>query len=383
MIIIEKIGIAIFNFIYLFIKLVPTKNKVVMISRQSDTKTLDFSLLEEKLTKMDKNIKIKILCKKLKNGYSSTMINKIKYVFHMFVQMYHIATSKVVVLDSYCIVVSILKHKKELKIIQMWHSMGTMKKFGYAILDKEEGSKKQLAKTMKMHKNYDYIFASSEAYKEHLAKGFNYKCDKILTFPLPRIDLLKDKDYQKNKKNEIIKKYPILKNKKNILYCPTFRKNEEKFENALNDLISSIPLDKYNVILKLHPLSKVKVDIKKKGIILDNSYSTFDMLSIADYVISDYSCIVYEAAIMNIPLYFYNFDMEKYLNERGLAIDYYKELPGVISKEADVIIESITKKNYDYKKLKEFSNKYVVPTKNATQNIANFVISLMKKSSNK
>ena len=34
--------------------------------------------------------------------------NKFKYFLHMFVQMYHIATSKVVILDSYCIVVSIL-----------------------------------------------------------------------------------------------------------------------------------------------------------------------------------------------------------------------------------------------------------------------------------
>ena len=37
------------------------------------------------------------------------------------------------------------------------------------------------------------------------------------------------------------------------------------------------------------------------------------MLFVADYVISDYSCIVYEAAVRDIPLYFYNYDMEEYI----------------------------------------------------------------------
>ena len=48
--------------------------------------------------------------------------------------MYYLATSKVCVLDGYCIPASILKHKKKLKIIQIWHASGAIKKFGYQIL---------------------------------------------------------------------------------------------------------------------------------------------------------------------------------------------------------------------------------------------------------
>ena len=62
---------------------------------------------------------------------------------------------------------------------------------------------------------------------------------------------------------------------------------------------------------------------------VEPKFSTFDMLFLLPtLVISDYSCIVYEAAFLGIPVYFYNFDMDKYLKERGLAIDYYKEIPG-------------------------------------------------------
>lgn len=377
MVLIIKIGTLFLNIIYLFIKLIPTKNKITMISRQSNDEPMDFRLIREEIEKRDKNIKVVVLAHQLDGGINSTLLNKIKYVFHMFRQMYNIATSKVVILDTYCMVISILKHKKRLKIVQIWHSMGTMKKFGYAVLGLNEGSNEKIAYAMKMHKNYDYIFASSDAYKSHLASGFNCNPDIILTYPLPRYDLLKDKNYDKKCKDNIESAYPILKKKKNILYCPTFRKYECGFEEALNKLIKSVDLDKYNLILKLHPLSKTNIDIENKCVIVDNKFSTFDMLSIADYVISDYSCVIYEAAVKNIALYFYNFDMDTYLDKRGLAIDYYKELPGVISKDPKDIINDIEKNNYDYTKLKKFSDKYVTPSNGATKNIVDFIYKIM------
>ena len=127
-----RIGIFFFNIIYFFIKLCPTRNKVTFISRQKNTPSIDFILLKTELHKTDPSIKVVILCKRLEKGFKK----KILYVFHMFKQMYHIATSKVVVLDSYCITISILKHKKKLKVVQMWHALGSFKKFGKSIIGK-------------------------------------------------------------------------------------------------------------------------------------------------------------------------------------------------------------------------------------------------------
>ena len=280
----------------------------------------------------------------------------------MFVQMYHLATSKVCILDSYCPTVSILKHKKSLTVIQIWHSVGTMKKFGYGILDKKEGSNFKVAQTMKMHKNYNVIYASSDAYKEHLSIGFKAPTSIMKTFTLPRIDLLKDKKYEEKTKKKIYKKYPVLKNKINILYTPTFRKNEKEFNKYLNKLVDALNLDKYNLIVKMHPLSKTK--IKNKKVIVDKNFSSFDMLFVADKLISDYSCIIYEAAVRNIPLYFYNYDIEEYIENRGLAINY-DELPGFKEKEAKKLVKDL-EKEYDQKYLKKFIKKYVTNTKECT-----------------
>ena len=155
--IIIKIGTFFLNIIYSFFKLFKTQNKVTFISRQSNYKNEDFALIEKKLKEKDNSIKIVILCKKIEKGF----ISKISYFFHMFVQMWNLATSKVIVLDTYCIVASILKKKKGTVIIQIWHAVGAFKKFGYSVLDMEEGSKKDIALAMKMHNNYDYVITSS------------------------------------------------------------------------------------------------------------------------------------------------------------------------------------------------------------------------------
>ncbi len=370
-----NIGKGLLNILYFFIKLLPTRHKVTMISRQSDTPSFEFLMIKEALQKEDPDLEVAILCHTLDGGVRSTFWTRVKYGFHMLRQMVEIATSQVVLLDTYCIVISLLHHKKDLMVIQMWHSMGTMKKFGYTALDTEEGSSRELACAMRMHENYDYVFASSDAYKDHLAAGFNCDIHKIITMPLPRTDLLRSTDYAASIRKKIYARYPALKEKPVILYCPTFRKDETDFRKALQELRQDVDEEEYNLVIKLHPLSKIRLEDPQTA---GEGFSSLEMLFAADYVISDYSCIVYEAALLNIPLFFYNFDMDLYQGDRGLAIDYYKELPGVISGDAKEILAAIdqTRKDpdtYDFKKLKAFADKYVAQTEHATKDIADFV----------
>ena len=83
--IIIKIGIFLLNIIYSIFKLFKVKNKITFISRQSNTPNIDFILLSNELKS---EYEIIMLCKTLDKG----IFNKIKYIFHMFKQMYHIAT---------------------------------------------------------------------------------------------------------------------------------------------------------------------------------------------------------------------------------------------------------------------------------------------------
>lgn len=368
-----NIAIVIMKIIYFFLKLLPIKNKITMISRQSNNITLDFKLIEEQIKKEDK-YKTVILCKKLEGKDKAKISSLLKYGLHMLTQMYHIATSKFVILDSYCICISVLKHKQTLKVIQIWHSVGTMKKFGYQILDLEEGSSSKLAKTLKMHRNYDIVLCGGKGYVNDLAEGFN--CDKsiIKIIPLPRTDLLKDKNYITKTQEKIYKKYPKIKQKENILYVPTFRKDESNLEKIIDKMKEIIDYKKYNFIVKLHPLSKITINDKR--IYTAKEFSAMEMLTIANHVITDYSCILYEAGLLEKALHFYCFDYEEYNQKRSLNIDYYKELPGTISKDFSDIYKSIESKEYDYKKLSKFIKNYLDSDGNSTKKIYELILEL-------
>lgn len=367
--IIVNIGIFFANIIYFFFKLLPTNNKKIsFISRQSNDVALDFVLLKKELLKKEKDLEIVELCKTIDSGIK----NKIKYFFHIFKQMYHIATSKVVILDTYCIPICILKHKKDLVVIQMWHALGSLKKFGYSSLDTTDGRSSKISKLMRMHANYDYILTSSEASKPNFQEAFNAKKENMLVMNLPRVDYLKSKNIEKEIKKDFYKKYPkVDKKKKIILYCPTSRKNGEL---PLEEIISSVDLKKYTLILKLHDNTN-KIYYSEDKYYDSICFSGMQMLHVADYIITDYSAIVYEAAITQKPIYLYIYDYDKYIDERGLYLDYKKEMPGFMSKDIKEIIKNIESGKYDRKKADKFIQKYIADLSiNWTEKIADFVL---------
>ena len=149
-------GRAVLNGIYSLMKIRRVRNQVVFISRQSNEPSEDIMMIMDELSA--RKIPSIALCRKLDGGITGT----VKYCFHMIKQMYCMSVSKVVVLDSYCIAASLLDHREDTRIIQMWHALGAMKKFGLSILDKPEGRSSETAGLMRMHANYDYIFTSSE-----------------------------------------------------------------------------------------------------------------------------------------------------------------------------------------------------------------------------
>lgn len=359
-----EVCIFFLKIVYAFIKLFPVKEKVTFISRQGNEPSLDFSLLAKELKKERPTCQIVMLTKKLDN--------KLTYIFHMFKQMYHVATSKVVILDSYCIVISVLKHKKSLTVIQIWHAIGSMKKFGYAMIGKDEGSSPEIAKVMRMHKNYDIILISSFSFIKDFEEGFAIDKSKVKEIPLPRVDLLLDKKYKEQVRNKLYKKIPQLKDKKNILYCSTFRKQQPNNCKNIDDLVKEIDFSKYNLLYKPHPFNTIKSNDKR--IITDFS-STFEALFVADYVICDYSSIIYEVGLLDLPLYLYAYDWEEYKTKRELNFDIEKE-PGVLfTADPQKIIYEIENVPFDNRQFQKFVHKNVtLPKGSCTKKIVRLII---------
>lgn len=368
------LGKVFLNFVYIFLKLFPTKKQIVYISMQSNDKSLDFKLLSEEIEKRDSTLKQIFLCKKMKSGLEKTS-DYVDYVFNMisytFKAMYYLATSTLCITESYCVPISILKHKKELQIIQIWHASGAVKKFGYQILDKGEGKASKIAKAMCMHKNYDYVIAPSEETRKVYSEAFNINQEKIIKLGLPRLEYISNSKYDRTE--EFYQDYPNYRDKKIILYVPTFRKGK----NIDLTEIENYDLDKYKyrMIIRLHPLENATIPDECD---INSKYSTYDLIKIADYIITDYSILSVEASILNKPIFLYLYDFDDYNKNRGLNIDLPKELKSFTTKSFSDIMSKIENNDYNINEIDKYKNKYIeVNPKNTTAKLADFVLKLM------
>lgn len=359
-----RFSIIVVNVVYFIFKLFPTnKNKIFFLSRQSDKPSIDFRKIISNLNE-NYDYKIVVMTKRVEKNLKDVLC---KNVIYMFRQMYHLSTSKVCVVDGYNISVSVLKHKKDLKIFQIWHSLGAIKKFGYEALITDK--QKIIAKEMKMHKNYDYIITPSKETMKYLKKSFKYEDDHFIIGTLPRVDYLKNN--KKINEEKIYKKYPEFKQKEVVLYAPTFRPNNDY---KINEVIDKFNNSKYILILKLHPNIKLEC-INNENVYLCSEFTTLQLFHIADYIITDYSGLSLEASILKKPLYIYAYDYNDYKKNPGLNIDLKKEFKDYFFTNIDDLFHSIDKEKYDKKIIINYCNKYIKYKNGVTNKLVSEIIS--------
>lgn len=366
--IIVRLAVSVLRFVNFFFRPLPIKEKVTIISRQSDKPTLDIKLLSEEL--LEEEIKTVVLTKTLDRSFKGI----ISYCLQMVIQMYHIATSKIVVIDGYCILVSVLPKKKNQKVIQMWHALGAIKKFGWQNIENPDGHSMEVSKAMHMHENYDYVLAPGSVTGEFFAKAFNISKEKIKYYGLPRIDFIRANDVKMQE--EIENMYPIIRGKVNILYVPTFRKNAEL---DLEKLVVGFDFDNYNLIVKKHFLDKGDYSwAEKAGAIVDMKYSSVEWLRICEKVITDYSAMAFEAAIVEKELYIYQPDINMYEQNVGLNVDLYEEaIREYVCRTEKELFEKI-REPYNKEAIIAFQKKYVeVDLDNCTKALCSFIGSLL------
>ena len=144
--------------------------------------------------------------------------------------MWEIASARIAITDTYSIPVSCLNHKESLKIFQIWHALGAVKKFSLQSAGKAQGRDLGVAKAMSMHKNYDFVIAPSKKTAEFYCEAFGCEKDKIVIASLPRIDVIL---IGESRYDEFIELNPKYKNKKLITYLPTFRDGDFQFAENL------------------------------------------------------------------------------------------------------------------------------------------------------
>ncbi len=129
------------------------------------------------------------------------------------------ARSKYILLDDFYPIIYPIKLRKGTKLIQVWHAMGAFKTVGFSRMGKPGGpSEKSLT-----HRNYTDAITSSDAIRKNYAEAFWMDINNVHATGVPRTDIFFDQNYIANTKQRLYEKYPIMKEKKVVLFAPTFR----------------------------------------------------------------------------------------------------------------------------------------------------------------
>jgi len=184
--------------------------------------------------------------------------------------------------------------------------------------------------------NMDVMTAQSRYEAETFANAFDLSEGVCQVCGLARNDVLAEADaaIQKQYRREL----GIEEEKKVILYAPTFREYQ-KNENM--QCILQLPVDfgvwkeklgdTYIILLRAHYEVVQNMDLEQyKGFVVDvSSHPSLNTLMIAsDILISDYSSIIFDYAILNRPILCFAYDYDKYEESRGMYFDIRKWLPG-------------------------------------------------------
>ena len=296
-----------------------------------------------------------------------------------------IADAGYVFLDEASDVFAALPIRRKTVVTQLWHACGAFKKFGKSIADKRFGEDEKTLEKYPFHGNYTHMTVSSPevvwAYEEAMGlEGTGI----VKPVGIPRTDYFFDEKAADAANSHLYGTFPEAKEKKILLYAPTFRGHVntagtpdeidiEKFKAELGD--------KYVMLFKLHPFVKKRTVIPENcrdfAMDVTDDFEIEELLLVSDVCISDYSSLVFEYSLLERPMLFYAYDLDSYIDWRGFYYPYDEFVPGRICRTEEELLSGIRdlEDSFDIEKVKNFKEKFMASCDgHATEKVLNMVL---------
>lgn len=350
----RKINRSIFKLLYVLFCLFPiNKRKITFASDSRTDLSGNFEFVYEELLNREQTFEFKFFLKE--------SIRDKKSLTELVSMAYHFATSKNIIIDDFYPMIYPLKIRKNADLVQLWHAVGAFKTFGYSRIGLPGGP----SPTSKNHRNYTKVVVSSDSIRKHYAEGFGVQMDNVVATGIPRTDFFFDEEKKKAVKSRLYEEYPYLKNKKVILFAPTFRGNGQQSAHYPFDVLNFDQLyrelkDEYIFLFKIHPFVKNTINIPYQYSEFFYDFSDFreinELLLITDLLITDYSSVCFEFALLNKPMIFFSYDVDDYIRKRDFYYDYFSFIPGPLAKTCHELVSIIKNNEYDFDRIDSFVN---------------------------
>lgn len=268
------------------------------------------------------------LCKDYQKG---SYVDIFKHML-LFMRVYANA-GYVVICDNHLPVAS-CKKRPETKVIQLWHSGGALKRFGYDA----PGNIPRSYHGGNVFANYDLITVSAEYAVEPFVRAMRTDESHVKAIGISRTDWMFDEKALADVHARFEKECPDAVGKKIVLWAPTFRGSAgapklvgEDDVRALRELLD----DDYYVMIKLHPHAKRR-DARSPDML------TEELLAVTDILISDYSSVIYDFAYFGRPMVLFTPDFAEYERDCGFYEDYLG-IPAYRAVDAESLYHAVLK----------------------------------------
>ena len=212
----------------------------------------------------------------------------------------------------------------------------------------------------------DYLLYPNEYTMNHMIEDYmiqNLSNAKIILAGYPRNSVFFDENLKSR-----IREEENLKNKEIFVYMPTWRgavnnieakEQKEQLQSYLEKIDKELK-ENQEFFVNLHPFVGNSINYRKlkKVKAFPKKYETYQFLSVADCLITDYSSVFYDFATTKKKIILFAYDEEQYLQDRGLYMPF-SDLPFTkVDNIEDLISEMNKQKAYDDTKFIEAYCKY-------------------------
>ena len=330
-------------------------NRVTFMSGRRDTLGGNPEFVYNQI-KDDPNIDFQFLLFSDPNGHY-----KAKNMFR-FVKLY--ASSKVVIVDDYFRLLNMVNKRPEVKLMQLWHACGRpLRPLALPAWARQAAPSKRTPTTACTMWPLSPLRRSPSITQRASA------CPMTRCWPpaFPEQIYLWTTQYAQTVQDGFYAKYPQLRDKRIILFAPTFRGNGQMSAYYpadafhVDEFMEALPADTA-LLIKYHPFCPERPVIpegyKDRVLDLSDEDELNDLLFITDLLITDYSSVVFEASLLDIPMLFYAFDLFDYISKRDFYYDFESFVPGKIVFSQRELTEAIVAGDFESEKVPPFKTKF-------------------------
>lgn len=222
--------------------------------------------------------------------------------------------------------------------IQTWHG-SALKRMGFDEAGWKLKSRPEQAEQQRTLDRFDHFLIRSEHDVHTLAKAFRLREKTLLRVGYPRNDELVAAR-EAAERPPLATELGIPADKKVLLYAPTFRQQGgRRFALPFDvDRFAEEFGDEYVLLVRAHYLNHVVLPPSVRGRVIDVSdhHDVTPLLALADALVTDYSSVMFDYALLDRPMLFFPYDYEEYVHEgRGTYFDLLERAPGPVVRTED------------------------------------------------